>query len=81
MALYFTIRGVAFTAQDFADASAQYSAARDASGEGASTFPSPVLYENRKRVGRFSYNGRIWAPGAWVEGALPLYCPAGRGLD
>jgi hypothetical protein len=58
---------------DFAEASRVYAALRDASGEGASTFP----------VGRLpghyiSYNGRVWkgAPQNWVDGiSEPVYSP------
>jgi hypothetical protein len=56
--------------KDFAEASRIYSAERDASGEGGSTFP----------VGRLpghyvSYNGRVWkgSPKAWQAGNVPVY--------
>lgn len=44
-----------------ADISAQYAALRDASGEGASTFPWPdVVDANGQTVGRLSYNGKVF---------------------
>lgn len=76
MDLYFSIRRVAFNAATLAEASAKYCAARDAAGEGASTFPSPVVYQKGKRLGRLSYNGRIWPPGEWAADTVPLYCPS-----
>ena len=57
----FELFGKTYTAADFADASAQFSAARDASGRGSSTMPTPAIMQDGKVVGHFSYNGRIWA--------------------
>lgn len=60
--------------ETYAEASAVYSAARDASGEGASTFRDGVVKDaNGRTMARVSYNGRVWPPGPYVEGAVPLY--------
>jgi hypothetical protein len=53
-----------------------YSAARDASGEGASTVPSAKVYDrDGKQIGHISYNGRIWPGTTWEPGMVPLYNP------
>ena len=63
----FKMRGDTFTASSLKELSALYCAARDESCEGNSTFPKPTVYQNirpfgdRKVIGSFSYNGRIWA--------------------
>jgi hypothetical protein len=55
-------------------ASAVYSALRDASGEGASTFRDGVVLDHDgTEIARVSYNGRVWAPGQWIPGQAPLY--------
>lgn len=51
-----TKKRVTVTAPDAATASKLYSALRDESYEGASTFPDGVWEGNR-----ISYNGRVWA--------------------
>ena len=61
--------------RDLADASAVYGAARDKSGEGASTWPDGFLWRDGERVGRVSYNGRVWAELAFTIGAKPFYDP------
>ena len=65
----------AITAGTLAEVSAAYCAMRDASGEGASTFPVGLVYRGHILVGQISYNGRIWAQGGWVPGAEPIYDP------
>lgn len=51
---------------DLAEASRAYQAARNASGEGASTFPTGRLdvgrWNGKRTVYHVSYNGRIWTP-------------------
>lgn len=72
----FTIRGTVYTARSLAGISAAYCKARDDSGEGASTFPTPDIQWNEEGVARLSYNGRIWPLVDWVAGLAPLYDPA-----
>jgi hypothetical protein len=49
--------------RDLAEASRAYQAARESSGEGASTFPSGFIHDaSRRIIARVSYNGRVWQP-------------------
>lgn len=53
-----------------------YSAARDASGEGASGVPSAKVFDGAgKQIGHISYNGRIWPGATWQPGVAPLFDP------
>ena len=58
-----------------AEASAVYSAARDAAGLGASRWPCGVVTAQGKTIGHISYNGRVWAKPSkqWSVGDLPIY--------
>lgn len=59
-----------------ARASEIYCQMRDASGEGASTFP-----EGTWNGHRISYNGRVWEAGTeWPEGNT-VYEPTGAGVS
>ena len=60
MSLQLKIGNKSFTISSFSDASSVYSRMRDKSGQGASSFPKGELFQNGKRVGYISYNGRIW---------------------
>ena len=63
-------------ARDFAQASALFVAARDASGEGASGFGGGVVLDGSGRaVARISYNGKVWPVAEWFSGQRPLYSP------
>lgn len=62
---------------DFADASAKYSAIRNASGLGGSRLPEGKIYQAGEVVARVSYNGRVWKAGEWKAGERPLYDPNG----
>lgn len=56
------------------EASRVFCERRDRSGFGASDFPDGRLYDAEGReIGRVSYNGRIWPPGAWTPQMQPLY--------
>jgi hypothetical protein len=58
----------------FEQASLMFCAARDASGEGASTIPAPTIVDERGDIiGHVSYNGRVWPGGSYVADAQPLY--------
>ena len=60
--------------RDHATASRLYGERRDESGEGASTFHDGELVDDAgKPIGRISYNGRIWGPGAWDPTATPIW--------
>jgi hypothetical protein len=65
-------RRLTLNVASLADASVAYSEARDASGEGASTFPEGRVSCNATQVARISYNGRVWPPGPWKPGDVPL---------
>lgn len=70
-----TIRGTTF-AGSLADLSTAYSRLRDQSGEGASTFPTATVLDERNHTAGFiGYNGRIWAdhPADWNPNATPIY--------
>ncbi len=56
------------------EASVRYESERDASGEGASTFPDgDVLDPDGRTIARVSYNGRVWPPGPYDPAATPLW--------
>ena len=63
MATYsFTLRGATRTGPDLKTLSEAFEQMRDASGEGASTFPSPMVRDwDGNRIARISYNGRVWS--------------------
>lgn len=68
---------------DFAEASAVYRAACEASGEGASTFPEGAIFDGDDKLARVSYNGRVWfldrdKPNG---GGRLVYCPSSAGKD
>lgn len=75
MELNFELFGKEYRAGTFSDASAQFCAARDASGRGASTMPCPAIFDGGEEIGHFSYNGRIWKEPSrsWQPGSLPIY--------
>jgi len=56
----FKMRTKLYTASTMARLSELYCSERDQSGEGNSTFPKPAVFSDKKRIGVFSYNGRIW---------------------
>lgn len=62
MSWFFTLRGATVEVATLEALSAAYSRLRDESGEGYSTFPTPVVRVggSNQQIGRFSYNGRIW---------------------
>jgi hypothetical protein len=59
----------------FEEASIVYAQYREASLEGASTFPDGLIRDGRRTVARVSYNGKVWPPGKWREGQMPLFNP------
>lgn len=60
------------TAKTAAEASSLYCAKRDASGQGASTFP-----EGKWKDHRISYNGRVWEAGKDFPESKAIYNPGG----
>lgn len=60
-------------AADWAEASRLYCERRDALDLGASMYPDGSLLIGDIPVGRISYNGRVWQPGAWQPDDVPLY--------
>lgn len=71
----FELFGKTYTAANFAEASALFSAARDKSGRGASTMPLPAIMQDGVVIGHFSYNGRVWEkPSAlFSNDSAPIY--------
>jgi hypothetical protein len=73
---FLEIHGETYPVASLAEASRKHDALRDASGHGASRWPSAhILDWQGKHVGYISYNGRIWAgwPRDWKVGDTPLY--------
>ena len=73
----FTLFGRKHEATTLAEASAAFSAARDASGRGSSTMPLPEILQGGVVIGYFSYNGKIWdhPSSAWQPGDEPVFNP------
>ena len=59
----------------FEEASRVYAQYRDASLEGASTFPDGAILDGTRTIARVSYNGKVWPPAKWSEGQIPLFNP------
>lgn len=74
----FELFGKTYRAANFAEASAQFIAARDKSGRGSSSMPLPEIRQDGNVVGHFSYNGRIWAQPSkdWKPGYAPIFANA-----
>jgi hypothetical protein len=58
---------------DFAEASKVFCERREESGLGFRDFVDGFVYEGKKKVARISYNGRVWPPGPYKEGQVPLW--------
>lgn len=61
--------------RDFAHASEEYAKEREASQEGASTFPEGRIMRGGRKVARVSYNAKVWGPAPWHAGDVPLFDP------
>jgi hypothetical protein len=59
----------------FEEASQRYAQCRDASLEGASTFPDGTLLDGNRIIARVSYNAKVWPPTKWIAGQAPLFDP------
>jgi hypothetical protein len=59
----------------FEHASRIYAQYRDASLEGASSFPDGVIVDGTRIIARVSYNARVWPPGKRTEDQTPLFDP------
>jgi hypothetical protein len=65
---------------DLRELSRAYRATIDELGLGGSETPNCyILNEVGKRVGRVSYNGRVWKGEDWSQGDVPVYCPRMEG--
>ena len=62
----------------FEQASRLYAQCRDASFEGASTFPDGAILDGTRTVARVSYNAKVWPPAKWREGQTPLFDPSSK---
>ena len=60
------------------EASRIYAQYRDASFEGAGTFPDGTIRHGGRTIARVSYNAKVWPPGKWREGQTPLFNPYAR---
>jgi hypothetical protein len=67
-----------FEVSTFEEASQIYAQIRDASLEGASTFPDGIILDGTRTVARVSYNAKVWPPAKWSEGHMPLFNPYSR---
>lgn len=73
MALFLQIGRKRYEVPTLQAASTMFCNARDASGLGASNVPEAfVVDDHGKRVARISYNGRVWPPGEWKAGMVPI---------
>lgn len=64
-----------FNVSSLEQASLLYGQYRDASLEGASTFPDGSILDGRRTVARVSYNGKVWPPARWSPDQGPLFNP------
>jgi hypothetical protein len=64
-----------FEVASFEQASRIYAQYRDASFEGASTFPDGIILDRRRAIARVSYNAKVWPPTRWSPGQIPLFNP------
>ena len=64
---------------DLAAASRRYAELRDASLEGASTWPDGLINDYGCNIAHISYNARVWPMGEFKPGTEPLYDPAVAG--
>lgn len=73
MSMKLKMLGRVYPVADYAEASAIYCRARDASGQGQSTFRSAAIYVRDAQVAYVAYNGRVFAgtAQAWTS-ATPL---------
>ena len=66
---------VSIEVSGFEEGSRVYAQYRDASLEGASTFPDGTILDGGRTIARVSYNARVWPPAKWREGQVPLFDP------
>jgi hypothetical protein len=67
-----------FRVSTFEEASLVYAQCRDASFEGASTFPDGIILDGTRTIARVSYNAKVWPPARWSQGQTPLFNPYSR---
>lgn len=75
MTLVLKIGSRAFPVASLAEASATYSARRDASGRGNARHPAGIVFDGNRVVGHVSFNGTIWSKPSrdWQPGDVPLF--------
>ena len=56
----------------FEEASAIYTRERSRTGLGASSWPDGWIMVDNLPISRVSYNGRVWRPGPWTPGDVPI---------
>ena len=72
--MFLQVGGRHYQIATFEQASRMFCIARDKSGEGASTIPSPKIVDERGAVIAYvSYNGRVWPGAEYQPDATPLY--------
>lgn len=73
-AMFMIVGGKPYPVESFAQASQMFCIARDKTGEGASTVPTPPIVDaTGEIIAHDSYNGLVWPGDAWAPGATPLY--------
>lgn len=74
--LTISVRGHKMTGSSFAEISAKWSALRDRSGEGASTWGSGIIRDaSGDSVAMISYNGKVWPVEDWTVNTPCLFDP------
>jgi hypothetical protein len=66
---------VSIQVSSFEEASRVYAQYRDASLQGASTFPDGTILDGGRTIARVSYNAKVWPPERWRESQVPLFDP------
>lgn len=71
------VSALQFDVASLEEASSKYCELRDASGEGASTWPTGTVTKKDGTQLYISYNGKIWEgdPNKWRPGLEPVYSP------
>jgi hypothetical protein len=64
-----------FKVSSLEEASRLYAQYRDATLEGASTFPDGAILDGTRIIARVSYNAKVWPPKRWSPDQQPLFNP------
>lgn len=75
-AMFLEVGRIRYEVASLKHASEMFCKARDASGQGASQIPAPLIVrESGEIIGYVAYNGRVFpgTPQQWQPGVQPLY--------